>query len=250
MTTFRKLHEGFLVLPNAWDAASARVVAECGAAAIATSSAAMAWVHGKSDGEKLEPALLIAAVREMAGATSLPLSVDLERGYGGALAAIVDAGAVGVNLEDGTSPPELLAEAIAAARRIGGSELYINARTDVYLRNLSDEPVAETLRRARLYADAGADGLFVPGVVAPAEIAEIAGGTPLPLNVLLRPQLAPPSELRRLGVHRLSVGCALAQAALGLVRRATRQLLEGGSYTAIFDADAISVKELNGWFTA
>jgi 2-methylisocitrate lyase-like PEP mutase family enzyme len=127
--------------------------------------------------------------------------------------------------------------------------LFVNARTDVYLRNLAgaEAAVAETLRRARVYRDAGADGLFVPGVVDPAAIAAIAKDAQLPLNVLARPTLCSPAELQKLGVRRLSVGCALAQAALALVRNATRELLDRGTYGALYEA-SIPVAEVNGWF--
>lgn len=259
--TFRELHrsEQLLVLPNAWDAASARLVEIAGAKAVATSSAAVAWAHGYADGEKIDTATLLAAVREIVRVVRVPVSVDLEAGYGvepgrltELIGAVLDAGAVGINLEDGVEPPELLARKVAVVREAAAqrrAELFVNARTDVYLRNLAagEAAVAESLRRARLYRDAGADGLFVPGVVEPSAIAAIAGAAGLPLNVLARPTLPPPDELSRLGVRRLSVGCALAQAALARVRRATRELLDGKSYGALFE-ESIPVPELNGWF--
>jgi 2-methylisocitrate lyase-like PEP mutase family enzyme len=119
----------------------------------------------------------------------------------------------------------------------------------VYLRNLAsgDAAVAETLRRGRLYREAGADGLFVPGVVDAKGISAIANEARLPLNVLARPNLPPVAELQRLGVRRLSVGCALAQAALARARKITRELFDSGSYEAMFEA-SIPVPELNDWF--
>jgi 2-methylisocitrate lyase-like PEP mutase family enzyme len=255
--TFRALHqaERLLVLPNAWDAASARLVEAAGAAAVATSSAAVAWAHGRADGEQLDTATVLATVREIIGVVRLPVTVDLEAGYSaepaaiaGLIAAVVDAGAVGVNLEDGVAAPERLAEKIAVAKRAGG-DLFVNARVDVYLRNLAegDAAVAETLRRARLYRDAGADGLFVPGLVDPESIRVIAREAQMPLNLLARPSLAPVAELQRWGVRRLSIGCSLAQAALATARAATRELLERGTYGALF-ADSVPTAELNGWF--
>lgn len=258
---FRAMHHGeaILVLPNAWDAASARLVESCGAAAIATSSAAVAWAHGYADGERLPTALALATVRAIVRAVRLPVSVDLEAGYsadpqamGELIAAVLDAGAVGINLEDGSAAPELLAARIAVAKRVAaerGAELFVNARTDVYLKRLAEgeAAVVETLRRAAIYRAAGADGLFVPGVVAPAAIEAIAGAAQLPLNVLARPSLPPRAELQRLGVRRLSAGCAIAQAALALARKATRELLDGDGYATLF-ADTIPVPELNGWF--
>jgi 2-methylisocitrate lyase-like PEP mutase family enzyme len=258
---FRELHrsEQLLVLPNAWDAASARVVELAGAAAVATSSAAIAWVHGRADGEQLDTATVLAAVREIVRVVRVPVSVDLEAGYSAEpagiadlISATLDAGAVGINLEDGVDSAELLARKIAVAKQAAehaGHDLFVNARTDVYLRNLAgaEAAVAETLRRARVYRDAGADGLFVPGVVDPAAIAAIAKDAQLPLNVLARPTLCSPAELQKLGVRRLSVGCALAQAALALVRNATRELLDRGTYGALYEA-SIPVAEVNGWF--
>jgi 2-methylisocitrate lyase-like PEP mutase family enzyme len=261
-STFRELHhrpDFVLILPNAWDAASARLVELAGAAAIATSSAAVAWAHGRADGEELDVATVLGVVREIVRVVRLPVSVDLEAGYSvepagiaRVIGAILDAGAVGINLEDGAGDPERLAAKITVAKETAeraGHDLFVNARTDVYLRNLAsgEAAVAETLRRARLYRDAGADGIFVPGVVAPEAITAIAGGTALPLNVLARPTLAPVAELGRCGVRRLSVGCALAQAALDRVRGATRELIEHGTYASLY-AGSIPVAELNGWF--
>src|SRR5262245_38302690 len=122
--TFRELHrsEHLLVLPNAWDAASARLVELAGAAAVATSSAAVAWAHGRADGEQLDPATVLAAVREIVRVVRVPVSVDLEAGYSAEpagianpIGAILDAGAVGINLEDGVENPDLLARKIAVA---------------------------------------------------------------------------------------------------------------------------------------
>ncbi len=261
-SSFSALHQnGLLILPNAWDALSARVVAEAGAQAIATSSAAVAWAHGYADGERLPTATLLSAVREIVGAVRVPVSVDLEAGYHNSeaegiaplIGAILDAGAVGINLEDGTLPPAQLAAKIAVARRVAAhtdKPLFINARTDVYLRNQATgaEAVAETLRRARLYRDAGADGLFVPGLVERAAIGTVAAEAAMPLNLLARPTLPPVAELRTLGVRRLSIGCALAQAAAALARNVTRELLDAGTYGALFAA-TIPVAELNGFFT-
>jgi 2-methylisocitrate lyase-like PEP mutase family enzyme len=258
---FRELHgEGsMLVLPNIWDAGSARLVESCGAAAVATSSAAVAWAHGMRDGERMGREALVRAVAEIARVVRVPLSVDAEEGYAetpagvaDTVTALVEAGAVGINLEDGTGSPETLARKIEVAKRAGeaaGVDLFVNARTDVYLRGLVPPPQAcsETLRRARLYRGAGVDGLFVPDLSAPAEIEAVAREAGLPLNVMIVPGLAPAPELKRLGVRRLSAGTALAQAALGRVRRATRELLERGTYAAL-DADPLSCGEMSALF--
>jgi 2-methylisocitrate lyase-like PEP mutase family enzyme len=261
-STFRDLHrEGaLLVLPNAWDAATARLVEACGAAAIATSSAAVSWAHGFADGEKLDPATLVRVVAEIVRVVRVPVSVDAEAGYAArpediaeSLAALIDAGAVGVNLEDGAAPPEALAAKIAVAKRVAaraGVDLFVNARTDVYLRGLVAAPgaVDETLRRARLYREAGCDGLFVPGLAARAEVETVVREARLPLNLMVVSGLAPAAELRGWGVRRLSAGSGLAQATLGFVRRATTELLEHGTYAAL-SADAVTYGEMNTLFT-
>ncbi|HEU4410578.1 MAG TPA: isocitrate lyase/phosphoenolpyruvate mutase family protein [Polyangiaceae bacterium] len=258
---FRELHrEGsMLVLPNVWDAGSARVVESCGATAVATSSAAVAWAHGTLDGERVGREALVRLVADIARAVRVPVTVDAEQGYaegpGGVadtVAALVHAGAVGINLEDGAGPPEALARKIEVAKRAGGAagvDLFVNARTDVYLRGLvpPDRAASEVLRRARLYREAGVDGLFVPGLSAPAEIEVVAREAGLPLNVMIVPGLAPAAELKRLGVRRLSAGTALAQATLGFVRQAARELLERGTYASLF-ADPLPYGELNELF--
>ncbi|MGZ3456991.1 MAG: isocitrate lyase/PEP mutase family protein [Archangium sp.] len=256
--TFRALHTHgpMLLLPNAWDAASARLVEACGASAIATSSAAVSWVHGVPDGEHLSLEMLLATTREIVRAVRVPVSVDLEAGYGAtpeAVAQVVrqvlDAGAVGINLEDGSAPPEVLMAKLEAARRTAaqaGVDLFLNARTDIYLRGLvpPEERVRETLTRARRYRDAGCDGLFVPGLTQPEEISAIARAASVPLNVMARPHLAPPATLEALGVRRLSLGTALALAALGTVRRHCVALLERGEYGGLFE-DPVTYAEMN-----
>lgn len=181
--TFRGLHaEGLLVLPNVWDAGSARLVESLGAKALATTSAAVAWSHGYADGDFLPVRLLVATVASIVRVVGLPVSVDMEGGYaddpaavGEAVAQVVGAGGGGINLEDGTGHPDRLCAKIEQARRAGGA-VFVNARTDVYLRGLvpADRRVEETLARARSYRAAGADGIFVPGLTEAAEIRTVA----------------------------------------------------------------------------
>src|SRR5262245_15548086 len=224
MTTFRDLHGPgqLLLLANAWDAGSARVIEARGARAIATTSAGLAWSRGHPDGDRLPAAVLAAALREIARVISVPLSVDVEGGHssdplavGETVRGLLEAGAVGINLEDGSAPPELLCRKIEAARTAAakaGVDLFVNARCDVYLRRLvpAEGAVAAALERGRRYHAAGCDGLFVPGVHEPAAIRAIARGLPeLPLNVLWLAGLPPLAELRALGVRRLSAGSAL-----------------------------------------
>lgn len=258
---FRQLHAPgqLLVLPNAWDAGSARLIESLGANAIATTSSGLCWARGYADGKALPLEVLVAAIAEIARVTSVPLSADVEAGYSAEPArvaetvrAVIDAGAVGINLEDGTGAPELLAAKIGAvkqAARAAGVDLFVNARTDVYLKRLAppERAIEETLARAKRYQEAGCDGLFVPGLARREAIEAIASAVALPLNVMLLPNLPPVAELRASGVRRVSAGGAVASAALGAARRATKQLLEEGRYESLF-ADAVAYPEMNALF--
>ncbi len=236
---FAELHRDFLVLPNAWDVGSARLAAAVGAAAIATTSAGVAWSLGFPDGDALPMPLYREVVRAIAAAVPLPVSADIEGGYSDDIGLVgehvrdmIDAGAVGINIEDGAGSPALLAAKIGAARAAGealGVKLFVNARCDVWLRGLAPEdPMAEFLARAHAYADAGADGIFAPGLVDHDAIPiAVAGCHGLPLNLLARPGLAPAAELRRLGVRRLSAGSGITQAVYGLARRLNAAFLAG-----------------------
>jgi 2-methylisocitrate lyase-like PEP mutase family enzyme len=202
---FRALHAPgqLLVLLNAWDAMSARLIEAAGGAAVATSSAAMAWAHGAPDGENLPLDRLLAATRDIVRTVRVPVSVDLERGYSASAADVADAvcrlaevGVAGVNLEDGTEPPEVLAAKLLATRealRHGGLDVFLNARTDVLLRRMLSGTAAldEVVRRARCYVDAGCDGLFVPGLSTAEGLARVAAEVPVPLNVWAAPALPP-----------------------------------------------------------
>ncbi len=263
MTTFRELHAPgrMLVLPNAWDAGSARLIESCGAEAIATTSSGVAWACGYPDGDAIPPDVLIDAVARIRRVLTVPLTVDAEGGYstdparvGETIEGLVDAGAVGVNLEDGSAPPALLGAKIAAAKKAAarvGVDLFVNARTDVFLRGLVEPArrVAETLARGRAYRDAGADGLFVPGVSDPDVIRELVAGTELPLNVMLVPKLPSLRELAKHGVRRVSAGAAVAQAVHGLTRKLAQQLIADDGYAALFEG-AAAYGELNALFAA
>jgi 2-methylisocitrate lyase-like PEP mutase family enzyme len=242
--TFHRLHEsGLLVLANAWDAGSARLVQSLGGKAVATSSAAVAWSHGYPDGHHLPVPLLLATVAAVARVIQVPLSADIVAGFaddpaevGDIVGRVIAAGAVGINLEDGTDDPALLCAKIEHARRAAsrlGVDLFINARADVYLRSLvpPERRVEETLARAARYRDAGASGLFVPAVIEPDEIRAIASGAGLPLNVLGRPDLPPAAKLAALGVRRLSAGAAIAHRGWIRARAAAVAFLESGTLT-------------------
>ncbi|NUP12050.1 MAG: isocitrate lyase/phosphoenolpyruvate mutase family protein [Polyangiaceae bacterium] len=252
-------HGGVLVLANAWDALSARLVEEEGAAAIATGSAAVAWARGYRDGEDLPLEELVGAARSIARVAKPAVTVDFERGYAAEpalvasnVARLVDVGVAGINLEDEAKSADLLGEKIAAVRRRFGADIFINARTCVVLHGKVDQTqgVEEVLARARVFAEAGADGLFVPGLVDRAAIQAVARGTSLPLNVMLFPGLPTLTELASLGVRRLSIGPWLAELAYASARRAARALLRDGSYDAIFGGSPLAYPEVNALFPA
>ena len=237
--TFRELHnDGLLVLANAWDAGSARLIESLGVAAIATTSAGMAWASGFADGSHLPMQELADTVARIVRVITVPLSVDFEDGYAsdamtvaGHAARLIDGGAVGINIEDGADPPDRLAAKIEQIKRMAvgrGVDLFVNARTDVYLRGLAgaERRVEETLRRARRYRDAGADGLFVPGLMAVDQIREVVAGTDLPLNLMAVPGLPAAGDLEALGVRRLSAGATLAIAALSHTARLAENFLQ------------------------
>lgn len=247
MLNFRRLNEqSMLVLPNCWDAGSARVIEAAGASAIATSSGAVAWSLGRSDGEIISRNEAVLAVRRITSAVQVPVSADIETGYGlhcddvaATVRAVLDAGAAGINIEDnlgsgGLREVATQAERLHVVRDVGGAGLFINARTDCYLGHVEPRRrLDETINRAFAYANAGADGIFVPGLIDAADIATIANEVPIPLNVMAGPGTLHVSQLASLGVRRVSVGTALAEAALATVRTAASELLESGTYTAM-----------------
>ncbi|HVZ68992.1 MAG TPA: isocitrate lyase/phosphoenolpyruvate mutase family protein [Rhizomicrobium sp.] len=258
---FRKLHGpgGILVLPNAWDAGSARLIEETGAKAIATSSAAVSWAHGYADGETIPPETLLNAVREIARVIRVPLSVDAEAGLDATPAVVADlvmklveAGACGINLEDGNAAPGLLAAKIKAIKetvKARGADIFINARADVYLRKLAapEGALKAMIARGNAYKAAGADGFFAPAVANIADIKAIASAVDLPLNVLALPGVPPIAELKAAGVRRISAGSGLARAALGAAKTAAKQLLDEGRYDAMFKP-AEGLQNMNALF--
>ncbi len=266
---FRRLHErdagGPLVLPNAWDAMSARLVEEAGARAVATTSAGIAWALGYPDGQKIPREAMLAQVALIARAVRVPVTADVESGYGGGAPedaaetarGVIAAGAVGLNLEDAPGrdgAPVVDAEdhaeriaAMRAAAREAGVDLFINARTDTYLRKVGDEAARldETVRRARLYVEAGADGIFVP--LAPADvIGRLARAIDAPLNVIAGPGSPSVAELHALGVARVSLGPGLARSVMAHVRRASAEVLGAGTYAAL--AEQVPSPEANALF--
>jgi 2-methylisocitrate lyase-like PEP mutase family enzyme len=249
-TLFHRLHTGrVLVLPNAWDVASARLVERAGAAAVATTSAGVSWSFGTADGNQLPRDSAVDLVGRIVGAVTVPVTADIETGYGDndkelavTVRAVLAAGAVGVNLEDsGGAPLRPIAEQrerIAVTRSTAtaaGVALFINARIDTYLLGVGDPAnrLGDTVRRAEAYLAAGADGVFVPGVVDPAILRQLVAAIAAPLNVMAGPGAPSVAELADLGVRRVTVGMAIAQAAYALTRRAAGELLTTGTYRAL-----------------
>lgn len=250
---FRSLHVPGepLILVNAWDAASARIVAAAGARAVATTSAGVAWSLGAPDGDALGRDAAIDLVGRVVAAVPLPVTADIESGYGHTpdevattVRAVVAAGAVGVNVEDarhdGGTPLRAVDEqcarlsAVRKAADHAGVPLYVNARIDTFLRGVGG--VEETVSRAHAYLAAGADGVFVPGTVDPATLAALVAAIPAPLNVLAGPGAPPVPELACLGVARVSLGSAVAEAAYGVARRAAEEAFGAGTYDALASA--------------
>jgi 2-methylisocitrate lyase-like PEP mutase family enzyme len=263
----RRLHGGtrLLVLPNAWDVGSARVLAAHGAPAIATSSAGVAYALGYPDGERIARAEMLDMVRRIAAAVAVPVTADVEAGYGTTAADAVEtaagvlaAGAVGLNLEDATEgrllPLDPQVERVAAIRRVAeasGVPLVVNARTDAAAAAdlPPEERLAEAVRRANAYLAAGADCAFVPFVTERDAIARLAREVRGPLNVLGTPASPSLEELARLGVRRVSFGSGIARAAYGRARRIARELSSTGTYAALAE-DAIAYDEMQLLFGA
>lgn len=239
MNEFKKLHDGskLLHLPNAWDAGSARLFESLGAAAIATTSAGVAWAQGYADNDHLPVDNAVAVAANIARVLTVPLSVDFENGYSSDpqqvarnVLRLIEAGVSGINLEDGNDAPALLAEKISAIRQ-QGRYIFINTRTDVYLRGLAPEGerVAEVLKRAALYKEAGADSLFVPGICKVDEIKAVVAGAGLPVNVMDWPGLPSADELHKLGVARLSAGSGIPQALWAVAAEMAKGFLATGN---------------------
>jgi 2-methylisocitrate lyase-like PEP mutase family enzyme len=262
---FRKMHGGtkMLVLPNAWDVASARIVEELGFPAIATTSAGIAATLGYPDGQRISRDEMLGVVARIAKAVHLPVTADVEAGYGmtveeltQTVKAVVAAGAVGINLEDVTGSDEsslvdlaLQREKIRAIRKATeslGVPLVLNARTDIYLLPIgpAETRFERTVERLRAYREAGADCLFVPGLKDAETIAKLVRTVHGPLNILLAAGAPTLRELESMGVARASAGSGVMRATLGLTRRIAKEMMEAGTYTAMLDG-AVPFAEMN-----
>ena len=266
-TIFRALHSGpeILLLPNVWDVASARLMEDSGYKAIATTSAGIAFSLGYPDGQKISREEMLASIARLVRAVRVPLSADVEAGYGdrpedAALTAraLVAAGAVGMNLEDATGDPErplvdlpLQLEKIQSVRETARElnvSLVLNARTDVYLLQVgdADKRYDEALRRLKAFRDAGADCVFLPGVRDPETIRRMVADLDFPLNILAGPGSPSVPELRKLGVARVSLGSGPMRAAMGVLRGIADELKSAGTYAAMEGAP--SHAEMNRLF--
>lgn len=241
--TLLALHAGpGFVLPNAWDAGSARILEQVGFPAVATTSAGIAWSCGVPDGEVLDRDRMLEHVGHIVAAVHVPVTADLEAGYGDTpddvgrtVARAAELGAVGANLEDAGKPGlfdvDDAVERLAAARAAAPSGTFVlNARTDTYFAGTTGDTFTETIERAGRYLEAGADCIFVPGVVEEDTIRRLAAAIPGPLNVVAGlANTIDAQTLFSLGVKRVSLGGSLARAALSMLERAGRELLDSGT---------------------
>jgi 2-methylisocitrate lyase-like PEP mutase family enzyme len=254
---FRGMHHGpkVLVLPNAWDVASARIFEGAGASAIATTSAGVAFTLGYPDGQRISREEMLAAVARIAAKVKIPVTADVEAGYGNrpedaveTARALIEVGAVGLNLEDASHDGRrplldlsLQLEKVAAVRETGvarGVLLVVNARTDVYLLEVGtpQSRYDEAVRRLAAFRDEGADCLFAPGVRDPETIARLVRDLRHPVNILAGPGSPSIPELQKLGVARVSLGSSAMRATLGLARRIAQEVLGTGTYRTLDDA--------------
>ncbi|MFT3797884.1 isocitrate lyase/PEP mutase family protein [Microbacterium sp.] len=255
---FHEMHRGpGFVLPNAWDAGSARLLAAAGFAAIATTSAGIAWACGVADGGGVSREVMLSRIAEIVDAVEVPVTADLEAGYDDVAATVAEAarvGAVGGNIED--SVAGVLLDADAAVERIARARaaaprgtFVLNARTDAYFVAGSSDPFTETVKRAQRYVDAGADCIFVPGVRDAGTIGRLVREIPAPLNIVagLTAPVIDAATLIALGVARVSVGGSLARVAYSALDRAARELREHGTLSPL--DDALGYADLQRGFT-
>ena len=241
-----------VLLPNVWDAASARIVEEAAYPALATTSAGVAFAQGFPDGQKIPVERMISAIAVIVAAVNVPVTADVEAGYGqkpedAARTArlVIEAGAVGMNFEDATGEPDhpltdlrLQLERIRAIREVAqnlGIKLVLNARTDVYLAQVGDpaKRYDESLRRLAAYRDAGADCVFVPGLSDAETTRRIVADLQCPVNILAAAGSLSVRELADLGVRRVSLGSGPMRATLGLLRQLAQEVQSRGTYSLL-----------------
>ncbi len=256
---FRALHAGpaLFVIPNGWDVVTSRIFEDAGFPAVATSSAAVANALGYPDGNALDVDLHLAAIERIVRALDVPVSADVESGYSADTAALTKfitrlaaTGVAGYNLEDVKAEGELypLDEAVARVRaaRAAAPDVFLNARTDIYLMGIgpAETRLERTLERLNAFADAGADGVFVPGVMDGVTIGKLAIATRRPLNVLAGPKTPDRASLQALGVRRVSVGSGPMRRTLGVLRDIAHELRDAGTFSYTREA-SVPYAELN-----
>ena len=256
---FRALHQpgNPVVLPNAGDAAMAALVERAGFPAVATSSAGIAWARGYPDGEVIRRDAMLNAVREIAGAVSVPVSADMETGYGESPDTVAEtvrltwaAGAIGLNLEDGVGHASVIdlergKDRITAARA-ASADMVINARTDVYFAQeiAPEDKLAEAIRRSNTYLEAGADCAFIIAVTSPDDVRTLVQEINGPVNVIGGPGALDINALTDMEISRVSLGGGMSRAMFGFVDRCLADIRHGGTLT--FLKDGIPHREMNG----
>ncbi len=259
---FEKLHSNFFILPNAWDAASAKIFEQCGFKALGTTSAGIAASSGYAD-RSMPFDTMLDAVRNIVHAVDIPVTVDIEDGYGEkpedvaeVVKKVIAAGAVGINLEDSTMDPQkplqdisIQQKKIDAIRELGkrlGIPVFINARTDPYWIKLETpfNKLAETIKRAHAYQEAGADCIFVPGIKTFTDIRTLRQEINGPINVLAAPGLPSAHELEALGIQRISTGSGPYRAVLSFLQSIGQEMLERGIFEPMTSTSKITYDDL------
>ncbi|MDF2036298.1 isocitrate lyase/phosphoenolpyruvate mutase family protein [Cytobacillus oceanisediminis] len=263
--TFRRLHQqsSTFVLPNAWDVISAKMFEECGFKAIGTTSAGIAASLGYLDGQSIPLRKMVETIENIAKSVKVPVSADIEAGYGQTVEevletvkAVVSAGAIGINLEDGTGDPKRpifetssQVEKIAAIKELSESRnmpLFINARTDLYWLNIGDSStrLQEAVKRGKAYQDAGADCIFIPGLTDRKIIKMIREEISCPINLLVDPEMPSISELSEIGIERLSCGSVPFRATLTYLRTISEEIVNRQTFHHMTNGDVLSYRRL------
>lgn len=264
---FYSLHhtKEMLVLANAWDSASARIFQECGFPAIATTSSGVSWACGFQDGEHIPPGLMVDMTARIAGAVTIPVSADIETGYyrndlhefSRFISDILEAGAVGVNIEDANSKTKKLfplkdqIAVLKVAREVAvrkGINLFINARTDAieHAPGSQEKKIKTCIERARAFEEAGADGIFIPFIQEMETVEKLKEAIRLPLNILINDKLDI-ARLRQIKVNRITVGGKPMLAALNLLKKIGEDLRSGNDWHSLF-VGSPTYPEVNSWF--
>lgn len=263
--TFHRLHQqsSTFVLPNAWDVISAKMFEECGFKAIGTTSAGIAASLGYLDGQSIPLNKMVETIENIAKSVSVPVSADIEAGYGHTVEEVLEtvkvvaaAGAIGINLEDGTSDSNRpifdissQVDKIAAIKELSESRnmpLFINARTDLYWLNIGDSStrLQEAIKRAKAYQDAGADCIFIPGLTDRKIIKKIREEISCPINLLVDQEMPSLSELSDIGIERLSCGSVPFRATLTFLRTISEEIVNRQTFQHMTNGDVLSYKRL------